>query len=103
MCVIELEAARWERQADFYAALLPAIGAPKWLGHSPDALIDSMIWGGINSVKPPYTVRIHGTAKLSQELQDHVNRVKNSLRKACEAYCDESLGFHIDVRLEVVP
>jgi hypothetical protein len=25
---------------------------------SPDAFVDSMIWGGMNSVEPPYTVQI---------------------------------------------
>jgi len=34
-----------------------------------NALIDSMIWGGINTLKPPYVVCISHTAGFPQPLQ----------------------------------
>ena len=46
---ILLNASNWKTSSDFYAALLPAIGAPDWHGDSVNALIAS-ITGGL---KPP--------------------------------------------------
>ena len=56
---IDLNAETWQSPADFYAALLPALGAPEWYGDSIAAITDSMIGGEINAVDPPYVVRIH--------------------------------------------
>lgn len=53
MRVIELNAMKWKTVIDFYDALLAAIGAPAWHSKSPDALIDSMVWGGMNAAEPP--------------------------------------------------
>lgn len=46
MRIIDLNAENWKSILDFYDALLPALGAPAWHGHSVNAIIDSMIWGG---------------------------------------------------------
>ena len=59
---INLDATDWVTGLDFYAALLPALGAPAWHGESAAAIADSMIAGEINAVEPPYTVRIHNLA-----------------------------------------
>lgn len=48
MRVIELDASGWKTVLDFYDALLPELGASPGHGRGPDALIDSVIWGGIN-------------------------------------------------------
>jgi hypothetical protein len=79
MRTIELDATKWKTVLDFYDALLGAIGAPKWHGKSPDGLVDSMIWGGINAVEPPYTVRISGLSTAPKEVRDHVDLVKDVL------------------------
>ena len=55
---IRLSAEEWTTAEDFYAALLGALGAPEWHGHTMDALWDSMTGGDINAVNPPYRVRI---------------------------------------------
>ena len=64
MQIIQLDASKWKTVLDFCRAILSAIGAPERHGKSLDAFIDSMVWGGINAVEPPYTVRISGTAML---------------------------------------
>jgi len=60
MTVIELDAATWKSAIDFYATFFKALGAPDWHGTSVNALVDSIVYGDINAVDPPFTVRIHG-------------------------------------------
>jgi hypothetical protein len=79
MRYINLDATEWKTTHDFYDALLLAIGAPKGHGRSPDALIDSMVWGGMNSVEPPYAVRISGLSATPKEVHDHVELVSGAL------------------------
>src|ERR1700719_2439043 len=79
MRIIKLDATNWKTVIDFYDALLAAIGAPKWHGESPDALVDSMIWGGINAVEPPYSVQISGLSAAPKEVHDHVELVSGML------------------------
>lgn len=59
----DLDASSWKTPADFYAALLPAVGAPDWHGDSTQAITDSMIGGEINAVEPPYVVKTHDLAR----------------------------------------
>jgi hypothetical protein len=77
--IIELDATKWKTMFDFYNALLLAIGAPKGHGKSPDALVDSMIWGGMNAVEPPYTIRIVGLSTAPKEVRDGVELAKKAL------------------------
>jgi hypothetical protein len=79
MRIIELDAAKWKTMLDFYNALLPAIGAPKGHGMSPDALVDSMIWGGMNAVEPPYTIHIVGLSTAPKEVRDGIELAKEAL------------------------
>jgi len=60
MRVIEIDGGNWQSVKEFLTALRAAIGAPDELGWSVDAFIDSMIWGGINEIDPPYEIRIFG-------------------------------------------
>jgi hypothetical protein len=99
MRIIKLDATNWKTVIDFYDALLAAIGAPKWHGDSPDALIDSMIWGGINAVEPPYTIRISGTKMLPKDVREHVALVKHALAKARLEYQSRK-GGDIEVSME---
>src|SRR5574337_372345 len=82
MRVIELDATNWPTTGDFYDALLAAIGAPEYHGRNLNALVDSMVWGGINAVEPPYVVRISGTAKLPKETCDEIEMAKRVLAEA---------------------
>ncbi|MBB4618883.1 barstar family protein [Sphingomonas abaci] len=58
MTRIDLDASRWRTRADFYAALLPRLGAPDWVGGNLDALFDCL-GGGILSLAPPFLVIVH--------------------------------------------
>ena len=102
MRIIELDGTKWKTVVDFYDALLSSIGAPKWHGKSPDALIDSMIWGGINAVEPPYTIRISGLSAAPQELRDHVLLVSSVLLDG-RIYRKRHKGDDVDVSIVSVP
>lgn len=102
MKIIELDATKWKTVLDFYQALLAAVGAPTWHGKSPDALIDSMIWGGINAVEPPYTIRISGTAGLPKDVREHIDLVKQALRRGRRDYQSRQ-GGDVGVSIGIEP
>lgn len=72
MRIIELQAGAWRSILDFYRALLAALQAPSWHGESLDAVIDSVVWGGINGLQPPYTIRITGGASLTPDIREEI-------------------------------
>jgi RNAse (barnase) inhibitor barstar len=72
MNFIDLDAHQWKTALDFYEALLSALGAPRWHGRNINALIDSMIYGGINEIEPPLTIRITGTENLPADARDEL-------------------------------
>jgi RNAse (barnase) inhibitor barstar len=74
MTVIHLDASGWRKPEDFYAALLPALGAPAWHGRNLDALYDSLS-GSINRVQPPIRVELHGVANARIQPADFVAKV----------------------------
>ncbi len=86
MQTIELDATNWTTALDLYDALLAALGAPEWHGRNLNALTDSMIWGGINEVEPPYTIQIRGTAGLSKDVLDEIELAKRALSEARAQY-----------------
>jgi hypothetical protein len=102
MRTIELDATNWKSILDFYNALLPAIGAPAWHGKNPNALVDSMIWGGINAVQPPYTIKIVGSAALPKDVRDQIEVAKKDLAKARMEY-DDRCGGEVEVGIEIEP
>ncbi len=63
MKVINLDASNWVLWSDFYAALFEGLGSPHWHGKNLDALIDSMVYGGINEIEPPYRIIISQVAQ----------------------------------------
>ena len=89
LCLIDLDATNWRSILDFYAALLTALRAPEWHGSSVDALVNSMIWGGINEIEPPYTVRVFGISKVSQDIREEIEAVKQALIRA---HADIAIG-----------
>ncbi len=101
MRIIELDATQWKSIPDFYNALLAAIGAPAWHGKNPNALVDSMIWGGINAVEPPYAIKITGSAALPKDVHDQIEAAKQDLAKGRIDYHDRC-GGDVDVSIETV-
>ncbi len=78
---IELHAQGWNTILDFYDALLTAIGAPDWHGRSINALIDSMVWGSINSVEPPYKVQVFGIRNLASDARRAIEQAEQGIEQ----------------------
>ena len=102
MRIIELDASKWKTVADFYDALLAAVQAPKGHGKSPDALVDSMIWGGMNAVEPPYTVQISSLSTAPKEVRDHVQLVSDVLVDG-RIYRKRHKGDDIEASIVIAP
>jgi hypothetical protein len=100
MRIIEIDAANWKTVLDFCHALLDAIGAPAVHGMSPDAFVDSMIWGGMNSVEPPYAVLVSGLAAAPKEVRDYVELVKEALWEG-RVYRKRHNGDDVEVSIEI--
>ena len=83
MRIIDLNATNWRTWEDFYDALLAELGAPEGHGRSLNALIDSMVWGGMNVIEAPYTIRISGAGKLSESMVNEIEEVRQALAAAC--------------------
>jgi hypothetical protein len=96
---IEIDAARWTSIVDFYNALFVALGAPAGHGYNINALIDSMIYGGINKIDPPYTVRISGATKLPKDLRDEIKLYVELLIEARDEARGPD-GGDVDVQFE---
>jgi len=69
---IELDASGWTGLEAFYAALLPALGAPEWHGHNLNALWDSMVTGDINTLEPPYEIVLINCEGLEEPLRSQI-------------------------------
>ena len=75
MSLILLDARDWQQREDFWAALLPALGAPDWHGPNLDALYDGLV-AGENRVRPPLTVEIAISTPLPAPLLAYLDRVR---------------------------
>ena len=102
MRIIELDAADWKTVRDFYDVLLPALGAPEGHGCSIDSLLDSMVWGGMNAIEPPYTVRIKNAQALPKEIINHINLLAHYIPEHRAEYRARE-GEDVDVNVEIVP
>ena len=80
--LIRLDAQMWREPLEFYNALLQSLGAPEWHGRNVNALIDSMIYGGINKVEPPYRIAIAGTHAVPGIVSEEIKLVKKCLEDA---------------------
>jgi hypothetical protein len=102
MRLIELDAGEWKTPLDFLQSLADAIGSPKWHGMSPDAFVDSMIWGGVNSVGPPYTVQISNFNGAAKEVADYVSLMISAIREGRQDRFQRR-GDDIEVSIAVEP
>ena len=102
MQIIELDAKDWKSFRDYLGALKAALGSPDWHGNNIDAFLDSMIWGGINKVNPPYTVKICNTSGLPKEIIEEIELLSRSLMDA-RAESKIRRGQDVDVKLEIIP
>jgi RNAse (barnase) inhibitor barstar len=102
MTIIELNAQSWRTWEDFYSALLAALGAPKGHGRNLNALIDSMVGGGVNAVEPPYEIRVSGAENLSKDIRAEIDAVKQALANA-RAERRASGGRDMEIQFEITP
>lgn len=86
MTIVELDASKWSTLEDFYEGLLAAVGAPDWHGRNPNALVDSLVYGSINDLEPPYTIRMHRLAQAPQAVAEHVRMIVGYLIDARRDY-----------------
>jgi RNAse (barnase) inhibitor barstar len=101
MRLIDIDVSQCRSIGDFYDLLCRAIGAPKEHGGGPDAFVDSMIWGGMNAIEPPYKIRIAGAAKGLDKVRAAILEVIDSLEKG-RAWRRINQGTDVDVSMEVV-
>jgi hypothetical protein len=102
MRVIELNAEGWRDVLDYYAALKSALGSPRWHGSSPDAWIDSIIYGQINEIEAPYVIRITGTSKCPASLMEKILLLRNCIGDA-RAERLQNYGVDMDVTFDILP
>jgi hypothetical protein len=82
MWTVKLDATSWGGVSDFYSALLGAIGAPDWHGRSIDALVDSLVFGGINTLRPPIEIIVCNVAKLTSPIKAEIELAAEAIRFA---------------------
>jgi len=80
-----MDGAAWRTPDDFYAAFLPALGAPDWHGHNLDALEESIRDGDINRVNAPFAVRITGLKTMDAEVRATVYRFTEVIHDVARA------------------
>ena len=98
MDAIELDASGWKTPLDFLRALRAAIGAPEWHGWNPAAFVDSMIWGGINSIDPPYLIKVINTPGVPSEVINYISLMASVIKAGREWRCTHR-GTDIEVSL----
>jgi hypothetical protein len=100
LLVIELDATGWRSFQDFNDALKAALGSCEGHGNSIDAWIDSIVYGGMNSIEAPYVVRIIGTAHCDATLKEHLAELSEAISKA-RAWKLEHRGTDVDVSFQI--
>lgn len=103
MRIITLNAENWWSPLDFYDALLAALGAPSTYARNVNALLDGMIWDGEHALlKPPYTIRVSGIEKLSNDTREAIDVVKRCVSGARTEF-RERRGSDVQVFFEIFP
>jgi hypothetical protein len=100
MLVIELDATNWRSWQDFCNALKAAVGSCEGHGDGIDAWIDSIIYGGMNSVEAPYVVRISGTANCGATLKEELTEFSEAIREA-RVWKLKHYGIDVDVSFQI--
>ena len=98
--IIDVDASGWTKSGDIYDAILPLLGAPDWHGDNVNALTESIVWGEINAVEPPFTLRIHGVAHLPDSVAEEIGWLKEDVCKARIAF-KSMKGRDVEVAVEL--
>ena len=77
MKIIELDAKGWTSVVDIYQALIEAVGGPKNAPMTnPDGLLEYLVWGGMGTLEPPFTIRISNTDHLPSAVDEHIRLIE---------------------------
>jgi RNAse (barnase) inhibitor barstar len=98
---VDLDASAWTSALDFYEALLTTLGAPRWHGRNINALVDSMVFGGINEIMPPYVVVIRGLDAAPAEVREEIEAARDALiigQEDFRANTGEEVGVSLELR-----
>ena len=100
MHTIELDASSWRTAQDFRLALKTAIGAPEWHGEIVGAFLDFIFGSGMNTLEPPYVIKIVNTADLVPEVREMIRDFSSAIAET-RARRLARTGEDVAVRLEV--
>ena len=95
---IDIDASGRTRSRNIYDAILPLLGAPAWHGRNMDALTESIVWGKLNAVEPPYVLSIHGTVNLPPDGAEELDWLKEEVTDG-RAEFNLRRGHDVDVEL----
>ena len=98
--IIKLDASKCTTVADFYNAILPALGAPEWHGGNVNELVESMVWGDINDIDTPYVVQIYSAKNFPSDVMKQMKWTKGDLIKARADYKRRE-GHDIEVDFQI--
>jgi hypothetical protein len=101
MRIIELNAGGWLTPLDFLNAVGRATGAPEGHGSDADAIVNTMS-RGLNSVEPPYTIRIAGTTKLPSAVRKEIEALAQIIKDA-RLWRANHRHDDIEVVIEITP
>jgi RNAse (barnase) inhibitor barstar len=90
---IVLDGSNWRSVDDFYAALLPALGAPDSHGRDLDALSDSLRGGELTQVDPPLAITISGIYTMAPD----VERLVRSFADLADALATEGTEISVEI------
>lgn len=102
MKTVTPDASKWRTPSDFYDAILEAPGSPEWHGQNLNALTESMVWGEINAVEPPHTMRIISTANCPSALREELTLVAKTLAKTRSDFKSIE-GHDVEVNFALIP
>ena len=102
MLVIELDASNWHDVNEYYDALKGSLGSCEGHGSSPAAWVDSMIYGGMNNIEPPYLIRLTGTSRCPLALKQHIHLLADVIREARE-WKKQNYGIDAEVSFDIKP
>lgn len=101
MKTFRLDASSWTKTRDFYDAIFAALGSPEWHGDNVNALTESMIWGEINQVEPPYKVEVVSTAGLPPTIMRELEWASKGVILAREDF-KKRMGQEVEVSFDVI-
>jgi Barstar (barnase inhibitor) len=112
MNIVQLDAKNWKTVANFYEALLAALGMPEEYGCNINSLLEAMVWDygfaettawhdRIKAVHAPYQIQIYSAKGLPKDIREEIEFLEQALPKAREEF-QKKQGRDVDVSLKVI-